>query len=228
MTPGSRPRARSRSKACWCCWTALPACASGWSTVSRRWSLLQRRRARCSFYRIPPVFRTPSRVVGSFRPSRCESAMNLMKQRLHRHSVPRSGSNSCLRNRNDESPRNLWRFSDAGQTLKWRETKLPREKTSSALEQSDCPKPSSGAHCLAGMNGEFSFPGPESGEDSLLPVSEQRCGAGPSPGEGALAPDVGIQDVLQCATRDYRYRTGPEDSQTPVRQCRSHGGQIPT
>ena len=36
-------------------------------------------------------------------------------------------------------------------------------------------------------------------------------------GEGAIAPDVGIQDVLQCATRHYRYRTGAEDSQMPVR-----------
>ena len=143
--------------------------------------------------------------------------MNLMRQRLHRHSEPRSGSNSCLRNRNDESPRNLWRFSDADQRLKWRETKLPREKTSSAFEQSDCPKPSSGARCLAGMNGEFSFPGPESGEDSLLSIPEQHCGAGPPPGEGAIATDVGIQDILQCATRDYRHRTGAEDSQTPVR-----------
>ena len=37
------------------------------------------------------------------------------------------------------------------------------------------------------------------------------------PGEGAIAPDVGIQDVLQCATCHYRHRTGAEDSQTPVR-----------
>ena len=36
-------------------------------------------------------------------------------------------------------------------------------------------------------------------------------------GEGAIAPDVGIQDVLQCATCHYRHRASAEDSQTPVR-----------
>ena len=60
-------------------------------------------------------------------------------------------------------------------------------------------------------------PGAEPGEDSLLSIPEQRSGAGPPPGEGAIAPDVGVQDVLQCATRHYRHRTGAEDSQTPVR-----------
>ena len=48
-------------------------------------------------------------------------------------------------------------------------------------------------------------------------IPEQGCGAGPPPGAGALTPDVGVQSVLQCATRDYRYRAGAEDSQTPVR-----------
>ena len=33
----------------------------------------------------------------------------------------------------------------------------------------------------------------------------------------SIATDVGIQDILQCATRDYRHRAGAEDSQTPVR-----------
>ena len=67
------------------------------------------------------------------------------------------------------------------------------------------------------MTGEFNFRGAEPGEDSLLSIPEQRCGAGPPPGEGAIAPDVGIQDVLQCATCHYRHRASAEDSQTPVR-----------
>ena len=81
----------------------------------------------------------------------------------------------------------------------------------------DGQQPSHSALRCMGMNGEFNFRGPESGDDSLLSIPEHRCGAGSSPGEGALAPDVGIQDVLQCAPRDYRHRTGPEDPQTPVR-----------
>ena len=32
-----------------------------------------------------------------------------------------------------------------------------------------------------------------------------------------IAPDVGIQDVLQYATRHYRHRASAEDSPTPVR-----------
>ena len=71
-------------------------------------------------------------------------------------------------------------------------------------------QPSPRALRRMGMPGEFNFRGAEPGEDSLLSIPEQCCGAGPPPGEGALAPDVGIQDVLQCATRDYRHRTGPE------------------
>ena len=66
-----------------------------------------------------------------------------------------------------------------------------------------------------GMNGEFNFRGPN-------PVTIRCCQYLNNVVEqdhrrvkGRLRPM--IQDVLQCATRDYRHRTGPEDSQTPVR-----------
>ena len=78
-------------------------------------------------------------------------------------------------------------------------------------------QPSHSALRRMGMNGGVKLPGAEPGEDSLLSIPEQRCGAGPPPGEGAIAPDVGIQDVLQCATCHYRHRASAEDSQTPVR-----------
>ena len=68
-----------------------------------------------------------------------------------------------------------------------------------------------------GMNGEFNFRGPNPVRIRCCQYLNKRCGAGPPPGEGAIAPDVEIQDVLQCATRHYRHRTGAEDSQTPVR-----------
>ena len=35
--------------------------------------------------------------------------------------------------------------------------------------------------------------------------------------QGRLRPMLGFKSVLQCATRDYRYRAGAEDSQTLVR-----------
>ena len=78
-------------------------------------------------------------------------------------------------------------------------------------------RPSHSARRRMGMNGECNFRGRSPGEKSLLSIPEQRPGAGPPPGEGALAPDVGIQDILQCATRDYRHRVGAEASHTPVR-----------
>ena len=78
-------------------------------------------------------------------------------------------------------------------------------------------QPSHSALAAYGNERGVQLPGPESDDDSLLPVSEQRCGAGPPSGEGALAPDVGVQNLLECAPRHYRHRTGAEDSQTPVR-----------
>ena len=78
-------------------------------------------------------------------------------------------------------------------------------------------QPSHSALRCMGMNGEFNFRGPNPVTirccqylNNVVEQDHRRV-------EGALAPDVGIQDVLQCATRDYRHRTGPEDSQTPVR-----------
>ena len=77
-------------------------------------------------------------------------------------------------------------------------------------------QPSHSALRRMGMNGEFNFRGPN-------PVTIRCCQYLNNVVEqdhrrvkGRLR-DVGIQDVLQCATRDYRHRTGPEDPQTPVR-----------
>ena len=77
-------------------------------------------------------------------------------------------------------------------------------------------QPSHSALRRMGMNGEFNFRGWNPVRIRCASIPEQRCGAGPPPGEGALAPDVGIQAVLQCATCHYRHRVGAEDSQTPV------------
>ena len=93
-------------------------------------------------------------------------------------------------------------------------------------------QPSHSALRCMGMNGEFNFRGRK-------PVTIRCCqylnnvveqdhrwvkgrlrpmlGFKTPLGEGAITPDAGVQDILQCATRDYRHRTGPEDSQTPVR-----------
>ena len=78
-------------------------------------------------------------------------------------------------------------------------------------------RPSHSALRRMGNERGVQLPGAEPGKDSLLSIPEQRCGAGPPPGEGPIAPDVGVQDVLQCATSHNRHRTGAEDSQTPVR-----------
>ena len=78
-------------------------------------------------------------------------------------------------------------------------------------------RPSHSALRCMGMDGEFNFRGRN-------PVTIRCCQYLNNVVEqdhrrvkGRLPPDVGIQDVLQCATRDYRHRTGAEDSQTPVR-----------
>ena len=77
--------------------------------------------------------------------------------------------------------------------------------------------PSHSALRRMGINGEFNFRGRNPVKirccQYLNNVVEQES----PPGEGAIAPDVGIQGVLQCATGDYRHRTGAENSQTPVR-----------
>ena len=78
-------------------------------------------------------------------------------------------------------------------------------------------RPSHSALRRMGMNGEFNFRGPNPVRIRRCQYLKQRCGAGPPPGEGAIAPDVGVQNVLQCATRHYRHRASAEDSQTPVR-----------
>ena len=78
-------------------------------------------------------------------------------------------------------------------------------------------RPSHSALRRMGMNGEFNFRGPNPVRIRCCQYLNNVCGAGPPPGEGAIAPDVGVQNVLQCATRHYRHRTGAEDSQTPVR-----------
>ena len=78
-------------------------------------------------------------------------------------------------------------------------------------------RPSYSALRRMGMNGEFNFRGPNPVRIHCYQYLNNVVEQGPPPGEGAIAPDVGIQDVLQCATRHYRHRTGAEDSQTPVR-----------
>ena len=68
-----------------------------------------------------------------------------------------------------------------------------------------------------GVNGEFNFRGRNPVKirccqylNNVVEQDHRRV-------KGRLSPDVGIQDVLQCATRHYRHRTGADDSQTPVR-----------
>ena len=89
-------------------------------------------------------------------------------------------------------------------------------------------RPSHGALRHMGMNGEFNFRGRN-------PVTIRCCQYLNNVVEQdhrrmkrRLPLDVGIQDVLQCATCHYRHRASAEDSQTPVRNSdhiavESHG-----
>ena len=78
-------------------------------------------------------------------------------------------------------------------------------------------QPSHSALRRMGMNGEFNFRGRNMVTirccqylNNVVEQDHRRV-------KGRLRPMFGIQDVLQCATRDYRHRVGAEDSQTPVR-----------
>ena len=68
-----------------------------------------------------------------------------------------------------------------------------------------------------GMNGEFNFRGRNPVKIRCCQYLNNVVEQDHLPGERAIALDVGIQDVLQCATCHYRHRAGAEDSQTPVR-----------
>ena len=78
-------------------------------------------------------------------------------------------------------------------------------------------RPSPSALRRMGMNGEFNFRGPNPVRIRCCQYLNNVVEQDHRRGEGAIAPDVGVQNVLQCATRHYRHRTGAEDSQTPVR-----------
>ena len=78
-------------------------------------------------------------------------------------------------------------------------------------------QPSHSALQRMGMNGEFHFRGPN-------PVTIRCCQYLNNVVEqdhhrvkGHLRRMLGFKTFLQCATRHYRHRAGPEDSQTPVR-----------
>ena len=78
-------------------------------------------------------------------------------------------------------------------------------------------RPSPSALRRMGMNGEFNFRGRNPVKIRCCQYLNNVVEQDHRRGERAIALDVGIQDVLQCATCHYRHRAGAEDSQTPVR-----------
>ena len=78
-------------------------------------------------------------------------------------------------------------------------------------------QPSHSALRRMGMNGEFNFRGRNPVTIRCCQYLNNVVEQDHRRGEGAIATDVGIQDILQCAKRDYWHRASAEDSQTPVR-----------